>query len=528
MPGTPSEREKRFAPALLCMPLGIFAAFCLRHAIFFYCGIYYEQFLQIFPELAKLFRPSELPVLWTAFGVVGIILSTAMLAASLAGLARNNVCLKLLRTGYTAAYILFFSYCYLVFSITGVVETSGLETAGGIDIHAVQIFLWRWEYLRLPLCGALFIALLHLVSWRRSIINIYTAETAYTPATGDEILENIRTHGRDPAFRKSSLSSILSHLLVIVIIPWLLEMGGCVEPYRPPFGGGNPVVHMVKVVKKKKKKKKFILNPNSAIIFKSPDLDDSKILEEVEEESRVTYVADPNAAHGKIGDGKGGTPGWQDGFKDGIVRFIRLEYNGPDWDDGMDDITNADGNFLQKFRELSGGIKTARDSESHPIRLLKKYPKGQAPPFVYITGSGSIRASQSDVRILRDYLLGGSMLFADAGSRHWDRSFRHLMSQVFPGNELRVISDDDPIFQIPFTFANGAPPLWHHGGKKAMGIKVKNRWVVFYHPGDINDAWKTGHSGIDRKLADRAYQTGVNVVYYSFMRYFEATKKYRK
>jgi hypothetical protein len=51
---------------------------------------------------------------------------------------------------------------------------------------------------------------------------------------------------------------------------------------------------------------------------------------------------------------------------------------------------------------------------------------------------------------------------------------------------------------------------------------------VFYHPGDVNDAWKTGHSGMDPEIADRAFQMGINVMYYSITKYLQLTKKYRK
>ena len=93
---------------------------------------------------------------------------------------------------------------------------------------------------------------------------------------------------------------------------------------------------------------------------------------------------------------------------------------------------------------------------------------------------------------------------------------------------FKIIADDDPIFQIPFAFPNGAPSLWHHGGYKAKGVKYRGRWIVFYHPGDINDAWKTGHSGMERDKAQGAFHMGVNIIYYSFMNYLRETRKYRK
>src|ERR1039458_75747 len=88
-----------------------------------------------------------------------------------------------------------------------------------------------------------------------------------------------------------------------------------------------------------------------------------------------------------------------------------------------------------------------------------------------------------------------------------------------PPRQLSVIADDDPIFQVPWPFPNGAPPLWHHGGHRALGVKYKDRWIVFYHPGDLHDAWKTGSSGLDSEKAKAAIELGINVVYYSFTHY---------
>jgi hypothetical protein len=93
------------------------------------------------------------------------------------------------------------------------------------------------------------------------------------------------------------------------------------------------------------------------------------------------------------------------------------------------------------------------------------------------------------------------------------------MQRVFPGKRWINIGNDDPIYQYPFAFPNGAPPLWHHSGTRALGLKHDGRWVVFYHQGDLNDAWKRGHSGIGEGLANQAYKLGINVMYYSFSRY---------
>ncbi len=362
-----------------------------------------------------------------------------------------------------------------------------------------------------------------LLSYRRGGV-VWTEN----PARGDLILEDLRTHGREPVARKSWYSSTFVHVLVIIILPYLLSMWGCVENYRVPKGTGEPEVLMVVQVKKKEKKKKYIFNPNSAIAQYIPDLDESQIVKQVETMTQQTYVAN-NAAAGRLGKGGKGKGGWPDGMEDAKVRFIRLNHGGVGWDDGMTARNgNADHNFLAYFHKITE-FKVADQGESHPIGYLAKYDKGYQPPFVYMTGDGNIgRVSSGEMKVLRDYLLEGGMLFADAASPGFDRSFRAWILQVLPGKRLVDIADDDPIYHLPFTFSNGAPPLWHHGGTRAMGIWHQDRWIVFYHPGDVNDAWKDGHSGLDKDLAESANNLGVNIVYHAFTNYLEKTRKYRK
>ncbi|MEK6236618.1 MAG: DUF4159 domain-containing protein, partial [Planctomycetales bacterium] len=394
-------------------------------------------------------------------------------------------------------------------------------------------FYWRCELLAPIILLLAPVVALDVWSRRREIENLYRRRDEESPAFGDLTIENLRAHGRDPRYRKSTYSSAFGHLLVIVIIPYLLTLrGGCIRPYRVPLGSGKPTVAVMKVIqkKKKKKRKKYILSENSPIIYPIPDLDESELVEEVQEATKLTYVADTTAAHGAMGTGGGNQAGWAVGFGDGEIRFIRLEYNGKEWDDGMEASEGADANFLASFKKLSGlrGDQVARTGESHPIGHLRQYPKGQAPPFVYMTGEDRISLSRSDVQTLREYIKDGGMIFGDAGGPRWDSQFRGMANSLLPGCPLRPIADDDPIFQIPFTFPNGPPPLWFHGGTQTMGVKYRGRWAVFYFPGDMNDAWKTGHSGLDPVLAEAATHLGVNVVYYATTHYLELTRKYRK
>ena len=348
---------------------------------------------------------------------------------------------------------------------------------------------------------------------------------------------------------------------VIIFGPLLFYLGGGLAPYKVPFGKGSPdagggkqAPAIEKAAPKEKAQKPKPINAETKsykgkIIFtfttRGPALGDASSLQELDKLTQDTYKADTHVVAGGIGTGTGGgrgpgnkaggigkggigPGGWPDGMKDAVVRFIRLEYaSDPHWNDGMDDLSRVDLNFLDEFNHVTG-FRVSDKTESCKIRQLASAAKGFAPPFVYATGINHFDLTELERTQLRAYLLDGGMLFADCGGAEWNQSFHNCMAQLFPEKSLVTISDGDPIFQAPFVFPNGAPPLWHHGGFRALGIKDQGRWVVFYHPGALKDAWKTGHSGVESKLAHDVMHLGINVVYYAFTTYLERTSHYRK
>ena len=383
--------------------------------------------------------------------------------------------------------------------------------------------------------------------------------SVYIPATRwKRILEDIRTGGRDPIFRRNMTLSITLHFLII-FGPYLLGLFSGVTDYRVPKGSGvadpagmqvqKPVEVKIKT-KKQKPRRKFVFRSNSAILFHAPDIMDSQVLRDVIKESEQTYESKGATAQeivaqatnesaggmvkggtgksaGKLGRGGGKRGGYPDGAENALVRFIRLEHGGPGWDDGMQPNRASDINFLKQFHDATG-FKVATKPESHAIGKITGYTKGFAPPFFYITGTGAINASSNDIKILREYLLGGGMLFADCGAPAFDTSFQALMRQVFPDKSMVTIADDDIIFREPFQLPNGAPPIYHHAGMKAKGIKHRDRWCVFYHPGDLKDAFRIGNSGLAKNVVEEAYHLGANIIDYAFSHYLEATRQDRK
>ncbi|BCX46279.1 lytTR family transcriptional regulator [Haloferula helveola] len=449
-------------------------------------------------------------------------------AAGAISLTRIRASYYLLLATLIAVYVVTVAYVSLTWRGVFSILDADIELDGSPLDKATTLQLW-WKVSWPALLVLAYAVWLNVMLRSRSVHAVFFKASG-SPMSGDRTLEDLRTHGRDPRHRKSLYASVLTHLMILVIIPYLLSIGGCVEAYKVPKGSGNPVVAMVKVVQPKKKKKKTLtLRPNSAIIFDQPDLDNTEVDQVMEKQTQLTYEASANAKAGKMGKGGGTDGGWPEGMEDYKVRFIRLDHGGAGWDDGMDQ-TDADINFLRNFAQATGFKKIARKGESHSIALLSKYPDDGFPPFVYLTGNGNMgRVSSADAKILREYCLKGGMLIADAGSESFHRSFTHFIRQVFPDKPLLDIADDDMLYQLPYGFPDGAPAFWHHGGRRALGIKHEGRWIAFYHPGDMNDAWKSpGYTDVTPEMRDAAMNLGINLVYYSFNQWNDAIAKQRK
>ena len=458
------------------------------------------------------------------FGMVGLI----CLFAGLASLARKSITYTILRIVLIGVYVAVVYYVGIVWHALFSILHAELSLNGAEQDRATTLVLW-WKFSWPALATGVYAFWLQTMLRSRSVYAVFTQDLGQ-PMAGDNTLEDLRTHGKDPQYRKSIYASVVTHLTILVLIPWILQLGGCITPYKVPKGSGNPVVAMVKMVKPKKKKKQTLtLRPDSAILFEIPDLDDTEADQEMKEMTELTYEANPNAAVGQLGKGGGDQGGWPEGMEDYKIRFIRLDHGGQGWDDGMHQ-TGADINFLRHFAGVTGFKKIARKGESHSIAMLAKYPEDGFPPFVYMTGNHSMgRVGSSDIKALREYCLGGGMLIGDAGSSQFHNSFTHFMRQVFPDKQMLAIADDDIIYQLPYSFPEGAPAFWHHGGRRALGIKHEGRWVVFYHPGDMNDAWKLqGYTDVTPEMRDSAMNLGVNLVRYSFDNWNDAVAKARK
>ena len=301
-----------------------------------------------------------------------------------------------------------------------------------------------------------------------------------------------------------SLNGFVSYTVLFCLICMILsQFQGCTQYYDLPAGGGeNQAVQQVVKVQKIIRKK-FILNPYSAINYNTPELDDVKL--ELNEVTAHRYT--------KMGFGEGEGAGFAGGTSSGVVGFVRLEYPGGDWN--QDFGIGGDMNMLLKYAELTGQ-KIDKKTKAYSAAQLKTFDGVRCPPLLYVTGQRNISLGNNDVKILQEYLNDKhGMFFGDnGGSRHFHNQFLSMMQRILPEVRPVRIPTDDPIHTRPYQI-NRIPYVAPHGGEEALGWFKDGRWVAYYHPGDIGDAWSDGHAGVSQEIWSNCYRLGVNIMSYA-------------
>ena len=383
------------------------------------------------------------------------------------------------------------------------------------SIYAADALVW--DDLRGSLAsvgmGGLFLIGLGWTVWlvervaRRFEAARLAAETGSLPRSWHPLDPAAWFYGRRSPKLNQSLTTLFSYTLAFFLIVTLLsQTRGCASIYESPAGGGKQVTVTQTVRIEKIIRKKFVVNPFSAISFEVPPIDEVKL--QLNEVTAHQYT---------LGYGEGEGAGFAGGTSRGKVRFIRLEYTGGDWD--QDFGVGGDLNMLLKYHEVTSH-KIADETEAIKISQLASFPIGKSPPFVYMTGQQNISLSNSEIKTVREYLNDKhGMLFCDnGGSPHFHNQFLQMMQKVLPEIRPVPIPLDDRIHRqpnvIPF-FPYVAP----HGGKEALGWWKDGRWVAYYHPGDIGDAWSDGNAGVSPDVWKSCYDLGVNVMFYAHAEY---------
>ena len=138
-------------------------------------------------------------------------------------------------------------------------------------------------------------------------------------------------------------------------------------------------------------------------------------------------------------------------------------------------------------------------------------------PMLYLVGHGNIRLTESEVEILRDYLMNGGFLFAN-DDYGLNESFRREMRRVFPDQELQPIPNTHLIYRC-FYELKGLPKIHEHDGEPAQGFGLfhDGRLVLYYvYSADIGDGLEDAdvHPEDTPQVRELAAKMAVNIAVY--------------
>ena len=145
----------------------------------------------------------------------------------------------------------------------------------------------------------------------------------------------------------------------------------------------------------------------------------------------------------------------------------------------------------------------------------------RAWPFLYMTGHGTVRLNDEEIRALRAYLEDGGFLYAD-DNYGMDASFRAMVRELFPERTLERVPSSDPIYHC-FYDLPGLPKIHRHDGKppEGLGIRIDGRLVLFYsYESDIGDGLEDPQvHGDPPEKRELAMRMAVNVLMYAITRH---------
>jgi len=197
--------------------------------------------------------------------------------------------------------------------------------------------------------------------------------------------------------------------------------------------------------------------------------------------------------------------------------FTQIRYRGGAWDPNPQFVE-----AMVEELELRTSIDGARERRA----LELSDPDLFYSPFLFMAGKYEFEPLTPQEReILRRYLTFGGFLFAEdtlgVKGYGFDRAFRAEIKKVFPGQELKRLPLDHPVYQS-FYLINQI------GGRQPVspyfeGV-ILDQWTpVIYSQNDLSGAWsrdklgKWVHECTPGGEAQRslAFKAGINVIVYS-------------
>ena len=189
------------------------------------------------------------------------------------------------------------------------------------------------------------------------------------------------------------------------------------------------------------------------------------------------------------------------------------------------DYPRADRHFSQALRRLT---RIQVRSVEQPVDV-EDGDEVYNYPWLYAVQVGEWGLTESEAKVLRDYLLRGGFFMADDfhGTEEW-AEFERRIKFVFPDRPIVEIADSDPIFHTVYDLND----RYQVPGQAHLALGYKNNGIGAHWRGiyddkgrimvaisfnsDLGDAWEFADDPYyPEKFSDLAIRVGVNYVVYA-------------
>ena len=193
-----------------------------------------------------------------------------------------------------------------------------------------------------------------------------------------------------------------------------------------------------------------------------------------------------------------------------VTKFAHGEGDG--WNNKRSDVRHLveyTSKLIFENKPMAWQVFDVRNKAAEDPEALRQLTAELLPcPLVFINGH-SLRMSDKEKAIFREYLNNGGFLFAEAccGRERFDEGFKEMMKELYPDNELRPVPKDHPV--------------WYAAGKEAvdpgqfplLGIQQGCKWVALYSPTPISGYWEANLQQEGR--GKMAFALGANIIAYA-------------
>jgi len=203
------------------------------------------------------------------------------------------------------------------------------------------------------------------------------------------------------------------------------------------------------------------------------------------------------------------------------IMIAKLEYGDTqDWNTDPGDVDN----LMRHCRYELGVWYGWKHWNVEELAALHQAGEQSKIPILYISGHEAFEFTPPQRDALRQYLLDGGTLLADAccGRQDFASSFQREVSLLFPDRAFDLLEVDHPIYRAYYPYTNvhyrtydGGVMNEFQGPPQLLGMNVGCRTAIVFTPWDMSCGWdEHTHEHGSRLLPGDAIRLGINIISY--------------